>query len=211
MRVESVGSGIKVLFLELQSTIWVPPRLETTVIAGYLSEGYLCRGPCLGGTPSQRCLRFLGKWQSGCITGNTNKPWGINDEALDVFLLYFFHLMGVRGNGEGLKKRDFYYCPFANLPVNGHSLVFFFFKLKTHLHKTAPDTVAPDRGDRKMFTRHCWLPPWATHWMSAPHHPEKNDALYSDCMRPFIANNLATDSSYDQLGSSGTELVLIHS
>lgn len=130
------------------------------------------------------------------------------------FLLYFAHLMGVRGGWVEVEKERrfftcFHYCLFANLPVNGHSLDFF--KLKTHLHKTAPDTVAPDRGDRKIFTRHCWLPPWATHWMSAPHHPEKNDALYSRCMRPFITNNLATDSSYDQLGSSGTELVLIHS
>ncbi len=47
--------------------------------------------------------------------------------------------------------------------------------------------------------------------MSAPHYREKNDALYSGCMGPFIDVSLATDSMYDQLRFSGTELVLIHS
>lgn len=121
------------------------------------------------------------------------------------FLLYFAHLM------REVEREPFFLSltTVAALPVNEHSLDFF--KLKTHLHKTAPDTSPPDGGDRKIFTQRCWLPPWVTPWMSAPHHREKNDALYSGCMGPFIAVSLAKDSMYDQLRSSGTELVLIHS
>lgn len=124
------------------------------------------------------------------------------------FLLYFAHLMR---ESRGIEKEPFFFSltTVAVLPVNEHSLDFF--KLKTHLHKAAPDMSTLDGGGRKIFTQRCWLPPWVTPWMSAPHYREKNDALYSGCMGPFIDVSLATDSMYGQLRFSGTELVLIHS
>lgn len=126
------------------------------------------------------------------------------------FLLYSAHLTRVREK-VGVSRKNHIFPPstVASLPVNEHRLDFF--KLKTHLHKTAPDMSTLNGGIGKYSPCTAGFLPGLPLGCQ-PHITERRMTLCTVCcMGPFMAVSLATDSMYDQLRSSGTELVLIHS